>query len=130
MKRTLVFLEMARIFYLSKLGSEKPDVCPFNAVAEFEGRLYISTNKNQTFCDYIKNDTEVEISCISNGEWLRLFGEVKEDKRLEAKEALMKTNPTFKQNLQSNRDAKVLYFTKGTASFFTATEKPIQEYLA
>lgn len=130
MKRTLAFLERASIFYLSKIEEEAFNAYPFNAVAEFEGRLYISTYKAQNFCDSLQNNAEVEISCITNGEWLRLTGEVKQEHRDEVKKAFMQANPSFKKAIMTHGEPKILYFTKGIASFCTIDKEPIIEHLA
>ena len=130
MERTLVFLKEASMFYLSTANEESPILCPCNIAFEYEGRLYLLPSKSQRFYDAIRKNSQIEISCITNGQWLRISGEIKSDNRCEVKDALLKMNPNLEKILQENTSFKILYFTKGTASFCSVDSDPIIEHLA
>ncbi len=131
MQRTLEFLRKANTFYLATVDGDQPRVRPFGAVAEFDGKLYISTNNTKYCFKQMVANSKVEISGMVEGEWIRLNSEVKSDDRLEAKQAMLDANPAL-ENLYKVDDEvfEVLYFTKATAIFSSFTTAPETEVVA
>ena len=128
MKKTLEFLKKAGTFYLATTEGDQPRVRPFGVATEYQGKLYICTSNEKACFAQMKNNPKVEISAVVGEEWIRLAGEVATDSREAAKTAVLEDNPFLKNMYSANDGAfEVLYFTKGTATFYsysgtTATE--------
>lgn len=127
MNEILEYLRSCGTFYLATCEDGQPHVRPFGAVCEFEGRLYIVTNNRKHVYDQMKKNGKVEICGMENGTWIRVEGEVKEDLRREAREAMMNSNPSL-QNMYSVDDnlMTVFFFERGKAAISSFTEEPRQ----
>lgn len=125
MKEALKFLQDCGTFYLATDDNGQPRVRPFGAVAEFEGKLYITTNNQKDVYHQMLKNPKVEMSGTIGGQWIRVTGEVKEDTRREARVAMMDANPSL-SGMYDVDDGKftVLYFTSGTATIYSFTEEP------
>ena len=119
------FLRDCGTFYLATDDDGQPRVRPFGAVAEFEGKLYIVTNNQKNVYHQMKNNPKVEISGMSKEKWIRVSGNVEEDTRREAREAMMDEN-TALSSMYSVDDnlMTVFYFTNGLATVSSFTEEP------
>ena len=125
MKEALKFLQDCGTFYLATDDNGQPRVRPFGAVAEFKGKLYITTNNQKDVYHQMLKNPKVEMSGTIGGQWIRVTGEVKEDTRREARVAMMDANPSL-SGMYDVDDGKftVLYFTSGTATIYSFTEEP------
>ena len=67
----------------------------------------------------------MEICAFKNGEWLRVAGELMEDERKEAKQAMLDAYPSL-QGMYSADDGntEVFYFKGATATFSSFTKEP------
>ncbi|BCN29120.1 pyridoxamine 5'-phosphate oxidase family protein [Anaeromicropila herbilytica] len=131
MQKTIEFLRKANTFYLATVEKDQPRVRPFGAVAEYDGKFYICTNNTKDCFKQMQENTKVEISAMTGGSWIRLTGEVKADERVEAKQAMIDANPSLKNMYKADDDIfEVLYFTKGTSTFYSFTNEPETEVIA
>ena len=125
MKEALKFLQDCGTFYLATDDNGQPRVRPFGAVAEFEGKLYITTNNQKNVYHQMLKNPKVEMSGTIGGQWIRVTGEVKEDTHREARVAMLDANPSL-SGMYSADDGlmTVFYFTSGTATICSFTEEP------
>lgn len=126
MKEALKFLQDCGTFYLATDDNGQPRVRPFGVVAEFEGKLYISTNNQKDVYRQMLKNPKVEMCGMSDGKWIRVTGEVKEDTRREARVAMMDANEAALSGMYNVDDGlmTVFYFTNGTATVSSFTEEP------
>ncbi|MBQ6966292.1 MAG: pyridoxamine 5'-phosphate oxidase family protein [Lachnospiraceae bacterium] len=125
MEKVVKFLKDAETYYLATVDGDQPRVRPFGTVNVFEGKLYIQTGKVKDVSKQIHKNPKVEICAFKNGEWLRVAGELKEDERIEAKQAMLDAYPSL-QGMYSADDGntEVFYFTNATATFSSFTRAP------
>ena len=125
MERVVKFLKEAETYYLATVDGDQPRVRPFGTVNVFEGKLYIQTGKVKEVSKQIHKNPKVEICAFKNGEWLRVAGELMEDERKEAKQAMLDAYPSL-QGMYSADDGntEVFYFTGATATFSSFTKEP------
>ena len=95
MKEVCEYLKNCGTFYLATVDGDKPQVRPFGAVCEFEGKLYFVTNNQKEVYRQMKANPQIAISGMYKGTWIRLSGEVEEDTRREARVAMMEANPSL-----------------------------------
>ena len=89
-------LKKAGVFYLATVEGDQPRVRPFGAVCEFEGYAYICTNNTKPVYKQLQANPKAEISAmLPGGEWLRICGDLVRDDRDEAREAMLKDNPSL-----------------------------------
>ena len=125
MDRVYKFLKEAETYYLATVEGDQPRVRPFGTVNVFEGKLYIQTGKVKDVSKQIHKNPKVEICAFKNGEWLRVSGELKEDERIEAKQAMLDAYPSL-QGMYAADDGntEVFYFTNAIATFSSFTGAP------
>lgn len=126
MNEVLNYLKSCGTFYLATSEDGQAHVRPFGAVCEFEGRLYIVTNNQKKVYDQMKKNGRVELCGMHDGTWIRVEGEVKEDLRREAREAMLSDNEEALSGMYSVDDhlMTVFYFESGTASICSFTSDP------
>ena len=125
MEKVLQFLKEADTYYLATAEGDQPRVRPFGTVNFFEGKLYIQTGKVKEVSKQIHANPKVELCAFKGGEWLRLAGELVEDDRLEAKQAMLDAYPML-QNMYKADDGntEVFYFKNATAQICAFTHEP------
>lgn len=129
MQKALEFLKKAGTYYIATVDNDQPRVRPFGVATAYQGRLYICTANNKACFAQMKSNPKVEISAVIGDEWIRLSGEIAVDSSEAARTAVLEDAP-FLKSMYSPNDGifEVLYFTKGTAIFYsyagvTATEE-------
>lgn len=125
MEEVLEFLKKCGVFYLATVDGNKPRVRPFGAVNIFEGKLYIQTGKVKNVSKQMQENSNVEISGMVEGKWIRLEGNVVRDDRREAKVSMLDANPELKGMYSADDDnTEVLYFENAKATICSFTEAP------
>ncbi len=124
MERVVKFLKEAETYYLATTDGDQPRVRPFGTVNVFEGKMYIQTGKIKDVSKQIHKNPKVEICAFKNGEWLRVSGELIEDDRIEAKQAMLDAYPSL-QGMYSADDGntEVFYFKNASATFSSFTKE-------
>ena len=126
MKETYEFLKECGVFYIATIDGDKPRVRPFGALNIFEDKLYLQTGKVKNVSKQMGLNPNVEISGMNNGKWIRLEGKLIRDDRIEAKKAMLDSNPELKNMYSAEDDnTEVLYFTDATATIYSFTEAPV-----
>ena len=125
MQRAVDFLKKAEVYYLATVDGDQPRVRPFGTAHVFEGKLYIQTGKVKDVSKQIHNNPKVEICAFSEGQWLRIAGELVEDDRREARQSMLDAYPSL-QGMYSADDGntEVFYFKNATATFSSFTAAP------
>lgn len=126
MKEVVEYLKACGTFYLATNDGEQPRVRPFGAVCEFENKLYIVTNNQKDVYHQMKKNSKVELCGMYKGTWIRVTGEVREDVRREAREAMMEANREALSSMYTVDDGlmTVFYFESGTAAIYSFTAEP------
>lgn len=128
MEKTVKFLNEAKVFFVSTVNGDKPDVRPFGAINVFEGKLYLVTSNEKAVYKQIEKNNNVAISAVCGGYWIRINTKLVKDDRVEAKRAMLDANPNLRAMYNEN-DGKVevLYFTDTVSTISSFTEAPVVE---
>ena len=129
MQEVYEFLKKCGTYYLATVEGDQPRVRPFGTVDIFEDKLYIQTGKVKDVSKQIQKNPKVELCAFDGEKWLRVFGNLVRDDRVEAKEHMLESYPNLKAMYSATDDnTEVLYFEKATAIFssFTGEPKTIQ----
>lgn len=125
MKEVFDFLKKGGTFYIATIDGDKPRVRPFGVVNIFEDKLYIQTGKCKNVSKQMQINSNVEVCCFVDGEWLRLEGKVIRDDRREAKASMLDANPMLKNMYSVDDDnTEVLYFENAKATFYSFGKEP------
>lgn len=125
MNKITEFLNQSGTFYLSTVENNMPRVRPFGAVAEYDGKIYICTNNQKNVFKQILVNPNIEISSMVGYKWIRLEGKLVVDERIEAKGAMLESNPSLRSMYNENDGIfEVLYFTEATAKICSFTSEP------
>lgn len=118
MREVCDFLKKAGTYYLATVEGDQPRVRPFGTVHIFEDKLYIQTGKVKPVSKQLAENPKAEICAFMEGTWLRVAGELIEDDRREARQAMLNAYPNL-QAMYSADDGntQVLYFKNATATF-------------
>lgn len=125
-KRIAKLLKKSKNFFFATVIDGQPNVRPFNAVMEFEGRVYLYTNNRNSAYDQIKDNPKIGIcAMIDDDRWLKLRAEVVFDNRLLVKKAMLDENPSLRK-LYSEDDKifEVFYLSNVTAKIHSNYESP------
>lgn len=126
MKEVLKYLKENPTFYLATEEGGQPRVRPFGVVAEFEGKLYISTNNQKKVYRQMLENPKVEICTMGkDGTWIRIEAQVVHDDRREARAQMLSENPSLSQMYTAD-DGKmeVLYLKDATATVYSFRNEP------
>ena len=126
MQEVLKFFRENPTFYLATVEGDQPRVRPFGAVAEFEGRLSLTTgNGKKVYAQLLKNPKIELCGMDAQGTWLRVEAEAVADDRREARKAMLDQNPSLR-DLYSEDDGvmAVLFLRNATAVFASFTAEP------
>lgn len=126
MNEVMEYLKSCGTFYLATSEDGQAHVRPFGAVCGFEGKLYFVTNNQKKVYQQMKKNGKVEICGMSNGTWIRVEGEVKEDLRREPRVAMMDANTAALSSMYTVDDnlMTVFCFEHGTATIYSFTTEP------
>lgn len=73
----------------------------------------------------IQKNNNVELCAFKDGKWIRVYGKLVLDDRVEAKKDMLDKNPILRKMANENDDhTAVLYFESGTATISSFTEEP------
>lgn len=126
MEEVLSFLKENPVFYIATVEKNQPRVRPFGAVALFEGKLYFCTNNKKKVFAQISENPRVEICGMNkSGVWMRVAAKAVRDDRTEAREAVLKENPSLNRMYKVDDGIfEVLYLKDAEATFYSYTEEP------
>ena len=102
-------LKNSKNFFFATSDGKRPFVRPFNAVVEFDDKVYFYTNNRTHAFKQIEINPFIEV-CAMIGEgdrWLRVNGKVEYDYRPEVKKAMLDANPELRS--MYSEDDKIFY---------------------
>ena len=125
MQEVYEFLKKCGTYYLATIDGDQPRVRPFGTIDIFEDKLYIQTGKSKDVSKQIQASPKVELCAFSEGQWLRVSGELVRDDRYEPKAHMLEAYPSLKAMYSADDDnTEVLYFKNATATFSSFTNAP------
>ncbi|MBP5474235.1 MAG: pyridoxamine 5'-phosphate oxidase family protein [Bacteroidales bacterium] len=123
MQQVCNFIKSCEYYFLATVDGDQPCVRPFGTVNIFEDKLYIQTGYKKDVAKQILSNGKVEISCFNGSKWLRLKGVLVEDKRVEAKKAMLDAYPDLRRMYDENDDnTAVFFFTDAVATISSFVE--------
>lgn len=106
--RIATILKNSKNFYFSTTDGKRPFVRPYNAVVEFDDKVYFYTNNRTHAFKQIEANPFIEIcAMIGEDRWLRVNGKVEYDYRPEVKKAMLDANPELRS--MYSEDDKIFY---------------------
>lgn len=106
--RIATILKNSKNFSFATTDGKRPFVRPFNAVVEFDDKVYFYTNNRTHAFKEISVNPFVEVcATISEDRWLRVSGKVEYDYRPEVKKAMLDANPELRS--MYSEDDKIFY---------------------
>ena len=119
------FLKTAETYYLATVDGDQPRVRPFGTAHIFEDKLYIQTGKSKAVAEQIAANPKFEICAFSKGTWVRVWGKLVEDPRIEAQESMLDDYPALKKMYTAgDGNTAVYYIEDGRATFSSFTAEP------
>ena len=125
-ERIVILLRQAKSFFFATANDNQPSVRPFNAVAEFEGKVYLYTNNHNSAYNQILTNPKIGIGALlGDDRWLKLKAEVVFDNRISAKKAMLDANPALRKIYSENdKIFEVFYLTNVKAKIHSNYESP------
>ena len=111
-KNVFRFLREGSPFFLATVENGVPKVRPFGAILLYEDKLYFMTGKSKDVYQQLKKDPHVELSNFMQGKWMRVSGELIEDDRLEARQAMIDAYPGLSNRYKPNDGNMVVFYLK------------------
>ncbi len=97
MNRIVNILNQSKVFFFATSEGKQPRVRPYNAVVEFEDKVYFYTNKRTHAFKQIADNPFIELCAMINEDrWLRVNGKVVYDYRPEVKQAMLDAHPELR----------------------------------
>ncbi|MDR2359913.1 MAG: pyridoxamine 5'-phosphate oxidase family protein [Oscillospiraceae bacterium] len=118
MQEVFDFLRKAGSFYLATADGEQPRVRIFSNIAEFEGRIYLQTNKTKEVSKQLNANPKVEIIAYDGETWCRITALALNDDRVEPKQHMIDENPLLKDWFQADDDKTHIVWLKDASAKF------------
>lgn len=101
--RVVNLLRQAKTFFFATVDDDKPNVRPFNAVVQYNGKVYFYTNNHKHAFNQMQKNRNIELcAMIDDDRWIRVSGKVVFDYSVEAKKAMLDANPELKKIYNEN----------------------------
>ena len=125
-ERIVRILRQAKTFFFATVDGDQPRVRPFNAVAEFDEKVYFYTNNHKSAFRQMMESPKIELCApISEDRWIRVSGKIVFDYRLEAKKAMLDANPELrKMYSEDDKIFEVFYLSNLSAQIHSLHESP------
>lgn len=128
MNTALEFIKVNPVFHIATVDGAKARVRPFGFIMKRNNTLYFGTNKTKDVYEQLKQNPDIEISCMGNNStWLRIRGRIAFDETREAKAKVFEQMPDLLRIYPKGADDELFvtfYFTEAVATLFSFTEKP------
>ena len=126
MNRIVNILNQSKTFFFATSEGKFPRVRPYNAVVEFEGKVYFYTNKRTHAFKQIADNPFVELcAMISEDRWLRVNGKVVFDYRPEVKQAMLEAHPELRTMYSADdKIFEVFYLSNMQATIHSNHSEP------
>ncbi len=125
MQEVFEFLKACRTYFLATVENGQPRVRPFGSINLFEGRLYLQSKRGKAVAAQIAANPRVELCALNDkSEWVRVSGELVEDNRAEARQAMLDAFPSLKARAGADDGTTVLYYLKDASACFCKPGQP------
>ena len=125
MNKIVQFLLESKVFYVATADNDQPRVRPFAALAEWDGKIYICTSNQKAVYKQMVENPKIEISAMAGDKWIRFWGKVAVDPRMEARAAMIEANPRLANMYKADDGVfEVLYFTEAKATIYSFSGAP------
>ena len=111
-KKVLEVLGSVDVFYLATSVDGMPNVRPFDVHCEFEDKIYLVTKKHKNVYGELKSNPPVAIARTTGKGYFRIYGELVEDDRREARAKMVADNVELCKGKYAadDDDTAVFYF--------------------
>lgn len=125
-ERIVRILKQTKTFFFSTIDGDQPRVRPYNAVVEFEDKVYFYTNNHKSAFKQMMESPKIELcALISDDRWIRVSGKIVFDYRPEAKKAMLEANPELKKMYsEDDKIFEVFYLSNMQAAIHSLHERP------
>lgn len=125
-ERIVRILRQAKTFFFATVDGDQPRVRPFNAVVEFDEKVYFYTNNHKSAFRQMMDSPKIELCAqISEERWIRVSGKIVFDYRPEAKKAMLDANPELrKMYSEDDKIFEVFYLSNLSAQIHSLHESP------
>ena len=125
-ERIVRILRQAKTFFFATVDGDQPRVRPYNAVVEFEDKVYFYTNNHKSAFKQMMTTPKIELCAqISDERWIRISGKVVFDYRPEAKKAMIDANPELKKMYsEDDKIFEVFYLSNMAAQIHSLHQSP------
>lgn len=125
MNEVLKFLQDCGTFFIATVDGDKPEVRPFGAAIEYEGKICLITNKQKAVYKEIMANPNVAITAATESSWLRLNAVAEEVDSREARLAMLEAFPDLGA-MYSVDDGimTIIKLASGNAAICSFTEAP------
>ena len=125
-ERIVRILRQAGVFFFATVDGDQPNVRPFNAVMEYEDRLYFYTNIRKNAFRQMNENPHIEVcAVISDDRWIRVRGTINWDGRVEARRAMLESNPALKKMYtEDDKIFELFYLDNVEATIHSLTNPP------
>lgn len=126
MNRIVNILNQSKTFFFATIDGNQPRVRPYNAVCEFEDKVYFYTNNHTHAFSQMGENPKIELcAMISEDRWLRVNGKIVFDYRVEAKRAMLEANPELKKMYrEDDKIFEVFYLSNCQAKIHSTHSEP------
>ncbi|MBQ8452064.1 MAG: pyridoxamine 5'-phosphate oxidase family protein [Clostridia bacterium] len=124
--RIVKILKNAGRFFFATVDDGVPFVRPFNAVVEFDGKVYFYTNNHKSaYAQMVKNPMVELCAEIDEDRWIRVSGKVVFDYNPEVKVAMLNANPKLRETYnEEDKIFEVFYLSNMSAKIHSLHAAP------
>lgn len=102
-ERIVNMLRQSKSFFFATVEDGRPKVRPFNAVMEYNDKVYFYTNNHKSAFKQMRDNPNIELCAMLSGDrWLRVSGQVVFDYNEDAKRAMLDSNPELRNMYNEN----------------------------
>ncbi len=125
-ERIVRILRQAKTFFFATVDVDQPRVRPYNAVVEYDDKVYFYTNNHKSAFKQMMATPKIELCAqISEDRWIRVSGKVVFDYGTEAKKAMLDANPELrKMYSEDDKIFEVFYLSNLSAQIHSLHESP------
>lgn len=111
MNSAVEYLSQSGTFFLATSEDDQPQLRPFGAVAEIDGKAYLCTNNTKNVYKQLLKNPKIQIvGMLKDYQWVRVTGKAVFDHRRETKAAFLDLVPGVKSMYQpDDKDFEVFY---------------------
>lgn len=125
-ERIVNLLKQSKLFFFATVDDDQPNVRPYNAVMEYDGKVYFYTNNHKNAYRQMMKNKKIELcAMIGEDRWMRVSGKIVFDYSVEAKRAMLDSNPELKKVYsEDDKIFEVFYLSNMQAKIHSTYSSP------